>query len=62
MLKVALAVTGLVFVVAVAAGVGSKLASGESDIKSPTGARISPSEIMLKFDMTRPTEEIRDLI
>jgi hypothetical protein len=62
MLKAALAVTGIVVVVSIAAGVGSKLASGKSDFESTTGVRISPFEIMLKFDMTRPAEEIRDLI
>jgi hypothetical protein len=62
MLKGTLAVTGIVVAVAIAAGIGSKLASGKSDVKITTWSRISPFEIMLKFDMTRPAEEIKDLI
>jgi hypothetical protein len=62
MLKATRAVTGIVVAVAIAAGIGSKLASGKSDFKSTIGSRISPLEIMLKFDMTQPAEEIKDLI
>ena len=62
MLKATLAVAGLVVAVSVAAGIGSKLASGKSNVESWTGDRISPLEIMLKFDMSQPAEVIKDLI
>jgi hypothetical protein len=62
MLKATLAVTGIVVAVAIAAGIGSKLASGRNDVEFMAGSRISPLEIMLKFDMTQPAEEIKDLI
>ncbi len=60
MLKVAIALTSLVVVVSAAIGIGSKLASGKSEIEFVSGPRISPLEIMLKFDMSQPAEEIKD--
>jgi hypothetical protein len=62
MLKAALAITCLVVVISVAAGVGSKMATGNSNIELMSGAQISPIEMMLKFDMTLPADEVKDLI
>jgi hypothetical protein len=61
-LKAAIVLTSLAVVVTVAAGIGSKLASGKVQLESPAGPRISPMEIMLKFDMGQPADEIQDLI
>jgi len=62
MLKAVIAVTGLVVVISAAAGVGSKLASGKGEAEFMTGPRISPQQIMLKFDKTQPADEVKDLI
>ena len=60
MLKAALAVTGLAVGLSVAVAVGSKFASGKGDAPFVSAATISPHEIMLHFDMTKPADEIRD--
>jgi hypothetical protein len=62
MLKAVLAVTGLVLVTSVAAGIGSKLASSKPQVEFVPGPAISPMDMMLKFDMTQPAVEIKDLI
>ena len=61
MLKAGIVVASLIVVVTVAAGIGSKLASGKSETWTG-GARISPHEIMLKFDMTQPADEVKNPI
>ncbi len=60
MLKTIIALTSLVVVVTVAAGIGSKLASGKNQVEFVAGPPISPQEIMLKFDMSQPAVEIKD--
>jgi hypothetical protein len=62
MLKVALAVTGLAVGLSVAVAVGSKFASGKGDAPFVSATTVSPHEIMLHFDMTKPADEIRDYI
>ena len=62
MLKAALAVTGLAVGLPVAVAVGSKFASGKGDAPFVSATTISPHEIMLHFDMTKPADEIRDYI
>jgi hypothetical protein len=61
MLKAALAVTGLAVGLSVVA-IGSKFASGKGDAPFVSETTISPHEIMLHFDMTKPADEIRDYI
>ena len=62
MLKAALAVAGLAVGLSVAVAVGSKFASGKGDAAFVSETTISPHEIMLHFDMTKPADEIRDYI
>jgi hypothetical protein len=61
MLKAGIVVASVIVVVTVAAGIGSKLASGKSDNRAWSAPRISPHEMMLKFDMTQPAEEVNPI-
>jgi len=62
MLKPIMAITGLIVVISVAAGVGSKLATGKGGVEFMAGPRIDPMEFMLRFDIAQPADEIKDLI
>ncbi len=62
MLKAALAVGGLAIGLSAAIGIGSKLATGKSQVDVLGGPSISPHEIMLHFDMKQPADEIKDYI
>jgi hypothetical protein len=62
MLKAALAVSGLAVGLSVAVAVGSKFASGKSDAPFVSETTVSPLEIMLHFDMTKPADDVRDYI
>ena len=62
MVKAVIAVGGLAVSLSMAIVIGSHLASGRGDVELTSGARISPYEIMLKFDATQPQDDIKDFI
>ena len=62
MVKAVIAVGGLAVSLSIAIVIGSQLASGRGDVELTSGVRISPYEIMLKFDATQPPDDIKDFI